>query len=149
MLNFYRGPSKNTDNIASVPSMATFSCGIESRSSSVRIPFYVQARAGGYYEDRRPTSDMDPYLATSVLVCATLGINFPFSVKLFPAPSPQHAPLYMQQHHWGLCGTTLEDGVVAGNSVGVRMGCSAVGTDFSEAMKRTGVMYVAARFRMR
>jgi Glutamine synthetase, catalytic domain len=80
MLKFYRGPSPDTEDVSAVPWLATFTWGVENRSASVRIPISVHYQGHGYYEDRRPTSDMDPYLATSVLVCVTLGLPFPFAV---------------------------------------------------------------------
>ena len=38
------------------------------RGSSVRIPRDTEKNGCGYFEDRRPSSNMDPYLVTSSIV---------------------------------------------------------------------------------
>jgi glutamine synthetase len=42
-----------------------FSGGIGTRNTSVRIPTQTSKDMCGYFEDRRPASNMDPYLVTS------------------------------------------------------------------------------------
>jgi len=42
-----------------------FSSGIGTRNTSLRIPVQVVKDGRGYFEDRRPASNMDPYLVTS------------------------------------------------------------------------------------
>jgi glutamine synthetase len=49
-------------------SMESFSSGVANRSCSVRIPRGVHKDGKGYLEDRRPSSNCDPYLVTKVLV---------------------------------------------------------------------------------
>jgi glutamine synthetase len=44
-----------------------FSWGVGTRNTSVRIPNQVIRDNGGYFEDRRPAANIDPYLATSKL----------------------------------------------------------------------------------
>ena len=46
----------------------TFTYGIGTRGSSVRIPNETISNGKGYFEDRRPASNMDPYLVTSKLL---------------------------------------------------------------------------------
>jgi len=46
----------------------TFSYGVANRTASIRIPSQVYADNRGYFEDRRPSSNMDPYVVTSLLV---------------------------------------------------------------------------------
>ena len=41
-----------------------FSYGVANRGSSVRIPRHVEKNKCGYFEDRRPSSNMNPYLVT-------------------------------------------------------------------------------------
>lgn len=53
-------------------SMDKFSYGIGDRSSSVRIPVMTAAEGKGYYEDRRPASNMDPYVVGAVIADTTL-----------------------------------------------------------------------------
>ena len=50
----------------------TFSYGIADRSASVRIPNEVYKLGMGYFEDRRPSSNMDPYKVTSLLLKHTV-----------------------------------------------------------------------------
>jgi glutamine synthetase len=45
-----------------------FSYGIASRKASVRIPTDTAKNGYGYFEDRRPAANMDPYLATSKIL---------------------------------------------------------------------------------
>ena len=42
-----------------------FSYGVANRGASVRIPRGALAEGKGYFEDRRPASNMDPYLVTA------------------------------------------------------------------------------------
>jgi len=57
------------DNTASI---RDFSWGIGDRSASIRIGVKVEHRDCGYYEDRRPAANMDPYLVSRLLVETTL-----------------------------------------------------------------------------
>lgn len=49
----------------------SFSSGVGSRCASVRIPSTTQKDGKGYFEDRRPSSNCDPYLVTSKLFHTT------------------------------------------------------------------------------
>ena len=46
----------------------TFSSGVADRGASIRIPRQVNKDGKGYLEDRRPSSNCDPYRVTEVLV---------------------------------------------------------------------------------
>ncbi len=46
----------------------TFSFGVADRTASVRIPRETYQNKKGYFEDRRPSSNMDPYIVTSLLL---------------------------------------------------------------------------------
>ena len=48
-------------------SMDKFTWGIGTRNTSVRIPNLTQKDGAGYFEDRRPAANIDPYLATSII----------------------------------------------------------------------------------
>lgn len=48
-------------------SIEDFSWGIANRGCSIRVPRTTARDGKGYYEDRRPSSDIDPYLSTSAL----------------------------------------------------------------------------------
>ena len=57
-------------------SFDTFSFGVSDRSASVRIPWHVERSGSGYFEDRRPNSNADPYQVVTTLisvVCPTEG----------------------------------------------------------------------------
>ena len=45
-----------------------FSSGVGNRAASVRIPKETETNGKGYFEDRRPASNMDPYLVTSKIL---------------------------------------------------------------------------------
>jgi glutamine synthetase len=51
-----------------------FTFGIANRSASVRIPNSVLNDSKGYFEDRRPASNCDPYLVTSLIMQTTMKI---------------------------------------------------------------------------
>lgn len=48
-----------------------FSYGVAHRGASVRIPRQAKLEGKGYFEDRRPASNMDPYLVTSKIFQTT------------------------------------------------------------------------------
>lgn len=48
-------------------SINNFSWGIGTRNTSIRIPNQTIKNNSGYFEDRRPAANIDPYLATSTL----------------------------------------------------------------------------------
>ena len=53
-------------------SFEKFSWGIADRSASIRIPRDTENDKCGYFEDRRPSSNMDPYLVTAMLFNSTV-----------------------------------------------------------------------------
>jgi glutamine synthetase len=53
-------------------SISKFSSGVADRTASVRIPSEVNNDGKGYFEDRRPASNCDPYLVTAKLAETTL-----------------------------------------------------------------------------
>jgi len=50
-----------------------FTYGVANRGASVRIPRDTERDGCGYFEDRRPASNMDPYLVTRALCSCALG----------------------------------------------------------------------------
>lgn len=53
-------------------SIKAFSYGVANRGCSVRIPRDAEANGKGYFEDRRPASNMDPYTVTGKIVKTTI-----------------------------------------------------------------------------
>lgn len=53
-------------------SIDKFSSGVAHRGASVRIPRDVAAKGYGYFEDRRPASNCDPYAVTDCMVRTTI-----------------------------------------------------------------------------
>lgn len=53
-------------------SIHDFSWGVANRGASIRVGRMVPIEKSGYYEDRRPASNLDPYLVTKLLVETTL-----------------------------------------------------------------------------
>jgi len=49
-----------------------FSYGVANRGASVRIPNLAKIEGKGYFEDRRPASNMDPYVVTSMIANTTI-----------------------------------------------------------------------------
>lgn len=52
-------------------SIKTFSSGVADRGSSVRIPYACNSEGKGYLEDRRPASNVDPYVNCALIVDTT------------------------------------------------------------------------------
>lgn len=57
-------------------SMNKFSYGVANRGSSVRIPRTTEIAGKGYYEDRRPAANIDPYVVSSAIFAVTCLDNF-------------------------------------------------------------------------
>jgi glutamine synthetase len=53
-------------------SIDKFTYGVANRGASVRIPRAAEHDGKGYFEDRRPSSNMDPYLVTGRIIKTTL-----------------------------------------------------------------------------
>jgi len=54
-------------------SIDKFSWGVANRGTSIRVPRETAARGCGYFEDRRPASNADPYRITKVLMTSIFG----------------------------------------------------------------------------
>lgn len=52
-----------------------FSFGVGTRGTSIRIPNQVKADGRGYFEDRRPAGDADPYLVSARLFSSAAGVS--------------------------------------------------------------------------
>merc|ERR1711862_192166 len=52
-----------------------FSAGVANRGASIRIPRDVAEKKSGYLEDRRPSSNCDPYQVTEVMVAPAVSMN--------------------------------------------------------------------------
>jgi len=52
--------------------ISQFSYGVASRNSSIRIPRQCEEDGKGYLEDRRPSSNCDPYVVTEAIVRTTV-----------------------------------------------------------------------------
>jgi glutamine synthetase len=55
-------------------SMEAFSYGVANRGASIRIPRQTHAEGYGYFEDRRPASNVDPYLSTGIILATACGL---------------------------------------------------------------------------
>ncbi len=53
-------------------SMHEWKYGVADRGASVRIPRDSRHNGYGYFEDRRPASNMDPYVVTAMIASTTL-----------------------------------------------------------------------------
>ena len=53
-------------------SLHDFSAGLANRGASIRIPRQVGEDGYGYLEDRRPSSNCDPYAVTEIIVRTTV-----------------------------------------------------------------------------
>jgi glutamine synthetase len=53
-------------------SISDYSYGVANRGASIRIPRQAEAEGCGYFEDRRPASNMDPYVVTAKIFQTTV-----------------------------------------------------------------------------
>jgi len=67
MENYGNNNKERMTGLHETASYDTFSYGVGCRKSSIRIPSEVYKDSKGYFEDRRPASNMDPYKVTSLL----------------------------------------------------------------------------------
>merc|ERR1712062_625529 len=86
-------PNEGKDNerrltgLHETSSIHDFSAGVANRGASIRIPRDVAEKKSGYLEDRRPSSNCDPYQVTEVMV-RTCCLNEQVRNKTSP-PLPQ------------------------------------------------------------
>lgn len=71
-LDVYGDNSQRLTGAHETSSRDEFSYGIGSRAASVRIPTSTAAAKKGYIEDRRPASEIDPYVVGSIICDTTL-----------------------------------------------------------------------------
>lgn len=71
-IKVYGDNSKRLTGDHETSKLNTFTWGIADRSTSIRIPLQVFENGCGYCEDRRPASDADPYLVTSLIAKTVL-----------------------------------------------------------------------------
>ena len=56
-------------------SMSDFSYSVAGRHTSIRIPSTTKVNRCGYFEDRRPSSSLDPYKCTALLHATSVGLE--------------------------------------------------------------------------
>lgn len=66
-VHYYGDNSQRLSGLCETSDPDFFTYGIGSRNTSVRIPKQVAINGYGYFEDRRPASNADPYLVTSLI----------------------------------------------------------------------------------
>ena len=71
--NYGVGNDKRLTGLHETQRIDQFRYGVSDRGASIRIPWQVEVDQKGYLEDRRPASNMDPYLVTKLLVQTTCG----------------------------------------------------------------------------
>ncbi len=67
MENYGKDNNKRMTGHHETASFDKFTSGVGSRNTSIRIGYDTHKNNKGYFEDRRPASNIDPYLATSIL----------------------------------------------------------------------------------
>jgi glutamine synthetase len=67
MENYGNDNNKRMTGHHETASYYKFTWGIGSRNTSIRIGYDTYKNKKGYFEDRRPASNINPYLATSII----------------------------------------------------------------------------------
>lgn len=73
--------SDNSDRLTGLhetSSMDKFSYSVGGRNTSIRIPYSTKEAKCGYFEDRRPSSSLDPYKSTALLHATSVGLEQTF-----------------------------------------------------------------------
>jgi len=70
-------------------SMEKFSFGTGNRAASIRIPVGTEKDKRGYYEDRRPASNMDPYIVSAIMVDTTI-LNSKYRKEIVKSVTTYH-----------------------------------------------------------
>ena len=65
------GIERRLTGLHETASYEEFTYGVSDRGASVRIPWQVNRLGFGYFEDRRPNSNADPYLVLNSLITTT------------------------------------------------------------------------------
>lgn len=76
-----------------------FAFGIGTRNTSIRIPNAVAVDGKGYFEDRRPAGDADPYLVSSRLFASATGLEDEELVLASPTHQRQWMIDAFKNHH--------------------------------------------------
>jgi glutamine synthetase len=71
-LELYGDNSQRLTGHHETSSKDLFTYGAGDRTASIRIPTITAQKKLGYIEDRRPASDMDPYLVCAMIADTTL-----------------------------------------------------------------------------
>jgi glutamine synthetase len=73
-------------------SFDNFTFGRANRGASIRIPNFVLNESKGYFEDRRPASNCDPYLVTSLIMETCMNTQLDTVPVPVPVPVPVAQP---------------------------------------------------------
>jgi len=73
ILAYGEGNERRLTGLHETAPLDKFSWGVANRGASIRVPRMVPVEGKGYYEDRRPSSNMDPYVVTRLIAETTLG----------------------------------------------------------------------------
>lgn len=69
--NYGDGIEQRLTGLHETCSYREFKVGVSDRGASIRIPWQVAKDGRGYFEDRRPNANMDPYVVTRMLIETT------------------------------------------------------------------------------
>ncbi len=72
--NYGEGLADRLTGLHETCSIHEFKNGIADRGASIRVPRPVAAKGYGYFEDRRPGANCDPYLVSALLLSTVCGI---------------------------------------------------------------------------
>lgn len=65
--HLHQGNERRLTGLHETADMNTFKYGVADRGASIRIPRAAEAEQKGYFEDRRPSSNMDPYVVCGMI----------------------------------------------------------------------------------
>jgi glutamine synthetase len=71
--NYGHGIEKRLTGKHETCSYKEFKYGVSDRGASIRIPLATKQEGKGYFEDRRPNANMDPYTVCRLIVETTNG----------------------------------------------------------------------------
>ena len=75
MAAYGEGNERRLTGLHETASINDYTYGVADRGASIRIPSTAEKDGKGYFEDRRPSSNMDPYRVNSMMVMTCCGIK--------------------------------------------------------------------------
>lgn len=117
--------------------LVSFVYAVANCSASVMVPSMTMLRRSGYYVDRRPPADCDPYKVAMLLASTALQVPLPLSAVCKPPLHGLDLPALaaqLQAHGATTVSCGMWPAAVSGSLSGISEACGSAGEDSEEDM---------------